>query len=410
MKRFPRRSYSLPHVRADAIQREEMKSRILFLLLVSLALISPSSAAKVTEHIALTVEEFDIPIVVVVPESPSERSPVIYHVHGGGWNGGTATTVPDASVPAGLRLLTDELGIIHVGLAYRGKVQGNFFEALQDIRDSIAWFEARADEFGADLSRVGFSGGSAGTTLSSLLAQEYPACHTYIGLYGVYDLLNNTASLFPDEEARADFGISTESTQRAASAYHHLRANPPAALLFHGEQDILTHRSQSIRFAKKLRHQGASAEAIIHLGVNHGFFSERYPVVFKTTLMRIAQWYVEYQGVDTGALPSLESAIDRRVAGHFPQDEIKPASVLGSWKNKHDTYTFSDDSNGTWTNRRNEAVCFSFDIQGSAINLKHQSGETTLYLQQNGRALYMITENDPRRNGQRFNYTKQRTP
>ena len=321
-----------------------MKSRIPFLLLVSLVLLSPSSAAKVTEHIALTVAGFDIPIVVVVPDSPSERSPVIYHVHGGGWNGGTETTVPDASVPAGLRLLTDELGIIHVGLAYRGKVQGDFFDALQDIRDSISWFEARADEFGADLSRVGFSGGSAGTTLSSRLAQEYPACHTYIGLYGVYDLLNNPESLFPDTEARADFGLATETTQRAASAYYHLRANPPATLLFHGEQDILTHRSQSIRFAEKLRQQGASAEVIIHPEVNHGFFSERYPAVFKTTLTRIAQWYVEYQGVDAGALPSLESAIDRRVAGYFPQDEIEPAALLGSWKDKHDTYTFADDA------------------------------------------------------------------
>jgi len=387
-----------------------MKFPIPFLLLVSLVIFSPGSAAKVTEHIALTVAGFDIPIVVVVPDSPSERSPVVYHVHGGGWNGGTATTVPDASVPPGFRLLTDELGVIHVGLAYRGKGQGNFFEALQDIRDSIAWFEARADEFGADLSRIGFSGGSAGTTLSSRLAQEYPACLTYIGLYGVYDLLNNTESLFPDEAARDDFGLATETTRRAASAFYHLRATPPATLLFHGEQDILTHRSQSIRFAEKLRQQGASAEVIIHPEVNHGFFSERYPIVFKATLMRIARWYVEYQDVDASALPSLEAAIDQRVAGYFPRDDIDPASLQGSWKDRHDTYTFADESNGTWTNREGEAVNFRFDIRGGALKLKYQTGETTLYLQQNGRALFVITENDPRRNGQRFNYPKQATP
>ena len=125
---------------------------------------------------------------------------------------------------------------------------------------------------------------------------------------------------------------------------------------------------------------------------------------------RIAQWYVEYQGVDAGALPSLESAIDRRVAGYFPQDEIEPAALLGSWKDKHDTYTFADDANGTWTDRQGRAVSFRFDIQDSAIKLKYPTGETTLYLQQNGRALYVITAHNPRRNGQRFNYPKQTAP
>ena len=102
-------------------------------------------------------------------------------MHGGGWNGGTENSVPDASVYSGLRYLSDELGVIHVGLAYRCKLQGEFQDGLEDLRVSIKWFEERAENYGADLSKVGFSGGSAGTPLSALLAQEMPTCQTYTG-------------------------------------------------------------------------------------------------------------------------------------------------------------------------------------------------------------------------------------
>ena len=367
-----------------------------------------SFAAEITEAITHNAAGFDIPIIVVTPTSSEGPYPVVYHVHGGGWNGGTETKVPAASVPAGWRFLTDELGIIHVGLAYRAKLQGNFSDAMQDLRDSIAWFEARAEKFDADLTRVGFSGGSAGTPLSAVLAQEHPASRSYVGLYGVYDLLKNTESLFPNEEARADFGLDTPATQRAASPWHQLRAAPPAALLFHGGLDILTHPSQSRRFAAHLQQNGASAAAIIYPEVNHGFFSARYPDEYRATLMRVAQHYVNYLGVDATDLDNLDVGIEKQVAGTRASPVIEKPVLLKRWKGQHDTYEFKHDNTGTWTDRRNQPHPFTYQIRNATVVLSHGEGTTTLHLQQNHRALYLITESDPRRNGQRFHFTATR--
>ena len=101
------------------------------------------------------------------------------------------------------------MGIIYVGLAYRCKEEGTFQDAPEDLHTSIACFEARAKQFHADTNRVGLTGGSAGTPFSTLLAEEIPACKTYIGLFGVYDFLNNTNSLFPEAAAYKNYGLDT---------------------------------------------------------------------------------------------------------------------------------------------------------------------------------------------------------
>jgi acetyl esterase/lipase len=363
-------------------------------------------AAEITEHIAHTVAGFKIPIIVVQPTSGKGPFPVVYHVHGGGWNGGTVTEVPDATVPSGHRFLTDELGVIHVGLAYRGKVQGTFAEAMDDLRASVAWFEARAAQFNADLSRVGLSGGSAGTPLSALLAQEMPHSRTYVGMFGVYDLLNNADSLFPNEETRADFGLSSEAQQRAASVYHQLRPQPPATLLFHGGHDILTHPTQSIRFATRLQKQGTSAEVIVYPEVNHGYYSERYPVEFKDTLLRIAKLYTEHLGVTKKSLSGLDEKIDNRLAGYFPQERIETAALLGKWVSKQESFEFIDERSGMWSDGRNNMKPFTFRVSAGFLTVDVGEDATILYLQQNGRALYEIPQNDVRRTGQRVHFTK----
>ncbi len=383
-----------------------MKNSLLQLLF-GLALMGSTWAAREVKDIAYTIEGFEIPIKVVVPETGEGPFPVVYHVHGGGWNGGTETSVPAPSVYAGFRFLSDQIGVIHVGLAYRGKIQGDFQDALHDLRASIRWFELRAHEFDADLSRVGFSGGSAGTPLSAILAQETPASRTFVGFFGVYDLLNNPESLFPDEDARAAFGLVSDEQKHAASVFHNLRTSPPASLLFHGAHDILTHPSQSLRFAQRLQEQGAIAEAIIYPEVNHGYFSERYPVEFKDTLLRIAELYVEHLGVETENTARLAANIDARIAGYLPREAIVPSDVLGTWSGRRETFTFIDASTGERRVNSKPTRPFTYHIDCGTLILTDESGTTEFYLQRDGRALCLIVENDIRRTGQRFAFTKQ---
>jgi acetyl esterase/lipase len=214
--------------------------KLLTAILVGCLVGASLQAVIVSEGIVKTVEGIAIPIVIHRPDQSDENCPVVFHVHGGGWNGGTKTVVPPATVGPVAGMLCDRLGIIFVGLGYRCKNQKGTFElAMGDLHDSVKWFNERADSFGADLSRIGFSGGSAGTPLSALMAQQIPNCQNYLGLWGVYDFTNHKKSLFPNEEALQTYTIAAASQATAASAFHQLRASPPTTLLRNAEAPAL---------------------------------------------------------------------------------------------------------------------------------------------------------------------------
>ncbi len=264
-------------------------------------------ASEETIAIAKIVDGIEIPILVRTPETGTGPFPVVFHVHGGGWNGGTATEVPAAGVGQDVRFLCDQFGIIYVGLAYRCKNQrGTFQLAMSDLRELVSWFRQRAAKFKADMSRIGFSGGSAGTPLSALLAQQTSQCKTYLGCWGVYDFTDNKESLFPDQVAREKFGLSSDKQALAASAFHNLRTPPPISLLMHGGRDILTHASQSIKFGKQIQAQGGAAEVIIFPTHNHNFVNPNNPVAFKKAIVAIAKLYTRGVQLDDADFVQLE--------------------------------------------------------------------------------------------------------
>lgn len=348
-------------------------------------------AAQESRDVVMTVNGIEIPILIVTPSSGKGPFPVVYHVRGGGWNGGTETVVPPASVPPEAKFLSDELGIVYVGLAYRCKVQhGTFQLAMDDLRASIQWFEARATTYQADTSVVGLTGGSAGTPLSAMLAQEMPSCAAYVGLFGVYDFTNNKESLFPDETACELYGLSTPEQKLASSAYHHLRKNPPATLLFHGGKDILTHSSQSIRFAEKLREQGGQADAIIFPDLNHGYFNPRYPAEFKATTLKIAALYAENLKLDKSKVDKLPAKLDKMVSRFFPVSEIKPAVLIGRWKGENDTLEFLKGGAGMKTIPGKTNQPFTYEISGNAITVKQGESSESYFMQADLQEIYKV--------------------
>ena len=127
--------------------------------------------------------------------------------------------------------LADQLGVIYVGLAYRCK--GNnatFADAIQDLEASVQWFFDNADTYNADLTRIGFGGSSAGSTLAAVMAQKYKNCKLFVGAEGMYNLVEHSEerSTFPSQKARELYGLATEKESKKASAFYNLRENPPS--------------------------------------------------------------------------------------------------------------------------------------------------------------------------------------
>ena len=366
-----------------------MKKNIIIALGLSQTLFS-ASAYQQTNAVALTVKGIQIPINIMSPDRGKAPFPVVFHVHGGGWNDGTATEVPPAVLPQDAKILCDRLGIIYVGLAYRCKAEGTFQDALEDLRGSIAWFEARAADFNADTNRVGFSGGSAGTPLSALLAEEMNACKTYVGLFGVYNFISNSESLFPNKEACEQYGLATTEAKRQASAYYHLRPHPPATLLCAGAKDILICPKQSIRFGDELKALGADAEAIIYPDVNHGYYGPDNPVEFKDTTLKIAGLYSKHLTQVPFESADLNKELDTMLAGYFPLDAIPARAVLGTWTGKRETLQFLEDGTGKQINRNKKGKPFTYIVSGRSIKLTMGETNTDYFMRNDQRGIYFI--------------------
>lgn len=387
--------------------------KYLILSLASFFLSATLTASTIVDAIASRAGGYDIPIKIMLPDNLSEKLPVFFFVHGGGWNGGTKTEVPKASIPNDASYLCDQMGIIYVGLAYRCKGNdGTFALAIKDLEASIAWFMSKAKEYNADLSRIGFGGGSAGTTLSAILAQRYPTCKLYIGREGMYNITDQDEALsfFPTPEGKKLFGLISKEQKLEASPYYNLRAKPASALLFHGKDDYLCHYSQSEKYAEKIREDGGSAEVILYEKINHTCLNPAYPEVFRNSLIEIARFYKkEFQLVNID-FKAIESDLDKRLDGMYPTTDIKTDQLIGTWVNKNETLELKKDGEGHFMNNKdNKVKNISYVINRSSIYVyeKDTKKHRTFYLRKNNKMIYESIEDNTRFKSRRIDYLKQ---
>ena len=211
-----------------------------------------------------TVGDLELVLMLDLPENPpTEKMPVAFWVHGGGWVNGS---------PKDLVWRTSQLaprGIVNARVQYRLIKQGGAFPGtFHDLLDAMQWLRDHADEYNIDLSRLVIAGGSAGGQLSSILAQKTPECIGYIGMCGLY----NTVDIGNGRFGRSKkFMLDDPQVVKSASAIHNIRKNPPAALLIHGKADATIDYMQAVYFAEELRKHGGKAETLILEGTGHDF-------------------------------------------------------------------------------------------------------------------------------------------
>jgi len=370
-------------------------------------------AAKVIDAVATTAGGYEIPIKIMLPENATQKSPVFFFVHGGGWNGGTETAVPNASLPNDASYLCDRLGIIYVGLAYRCKGNtGTFALAIEDLEASIAWFMEKAAAYNADVSRIGFGGGSAGTTLSAILAQRIPNCKLYVGSEGMYTIVDQDEDLsfFPTKEGKELFGLTTAKQKLEASPFYNLREQPATALLFHGKDDFLCHPSQSEKYAEQLKKAGGKVKVVLYDNINHTCVNPGYPEVFRNSVLEMARLYTSEFQLENVDFISIEADLEKRLKGMYPSEEIVIAQLLGSWKNKNQTLVLEENGTGHFLNRKGEqTTSFTYVNKSSSVaivenNTNHQR---TFYLRKNNKTIYELILANSRIKSRRIDYKKQ---
>lgn len=188
--------------------------------------------------------------------------PLIYVVHGGGWEGG------EPGECAGFLKRLARMGCVVGSGSYR-LAPGHVWPAQRDdVTAGLRQILARAVELEIDGSRTFLLGRSAGGQIASAVAcgDDAPQVSGCICLYAPFDLL------FAYEHGREDDLLKSPALLRrylggtpdearenylSASAFHLARRGVPPFLLIHGSRDDLVWVKQSRRFAAKLEEVGA---------------------------------------------------------------------------------------------------------------------------------------------------------
>jgi len=368
------------------------------------------NAQKIIDTIAVKAGVYDIPIKIKLPKNTIGKSPVYFFVHGGGWNGGDQKEVPPATISGDANFLVDYLGVIYVGLAYRCK--GNnatFADAINDLEASVKWFMDNSEMFNADVTRIGFGGSSAGSTLAAIMAQKYQNSRLFVGLEGMYNLVDHDPekSSFPNKEGRELYGLSTKKQSKRASAFYNLRKKPPTTLLFNGKEDALCHFSQTENFANKIKTSGGKVKIILYENINHTCLNASYPEVMKKSVLEIAILFIEEFQLKNTDLNAIESLLNQKLHGMTKKNTINQVDILGSWKLNNITINFYEDGKGTLVNSKNNTIKeFLFSLELGTI-LCDFNGETrSFFMRENNKMIYEINLVNRDLKYRAFNYTK----
>ena len=380
------------------------------LLILNCCFFLNTTAQKIIDTITVKAGGYDIPIRIKLPKKTIDKSPVYFFVHGGGWNGGDQKEVPPATISGDANFLVNELGVIYVGLAYRCK--GNnatFADAINDLEASVQWFFDNADAFNADITRIGFGGASAGSTLSAVMAQKYPNCKVYIGAEGMYNLVDHDEkqSPFPNSEARKIYGLDTKEKSKIASAFYNLKENPPTSLLLHGKEDRLCHFTQSIKFADKIREAGGKAKVILYDSINHTCLAAIYPDVFKKSVLEIAALFIEEFQLKNKNLDTIKLALDKQLENQYPLINLTEDKIIGSWKFKNELLIFKENGKGEQKINMN-TIEFVYNIENDSIKITSNNQDVRLFfLRKSKNIMYELLIQNKENKYRQLNFLKQ---
>jgi len=244
---------------------------------------------------------------------PSAKArPVIVFFFGGGFVKGR----PNSEFPRCEHFA--RRGVVAVAADYRVQSRDGSTppDSIADGRAAVRYLRAHAGRLGIDPNRIAAAGSSAGAVTA--------ACLGCIGAdeadraAGGVSSRPNAMVLFSAQYAYAPIaGKEYRRPERLAlyrkrwgsqdmpriSAYHHLDANAPPALLLHGEADAICPVAAARLFAEKMKRLGRPCRLVTYPGGPHGFH-RRGPAAGRPSALQEADRFL----VGLAYLPSLPTA------------------------------------------------------------------------------------------------------
>lgn len=239
--------------------------------------VGPAQAAEIQVHRDLPYAQpkNDRQTLDVYSPVEGKNHPIVFWIHGGGWQKGDKSEV-DAKPRAFV-----ERGFVFVSTNYRLLPEATIKQMAGDVAKAVRWVHDNVAQFGGDPNRILVMGHSAGAQLAALVCTDdrllkaeglslavIQGCVPVDG--GTYDvpmqILNvdeRTADVF-----RRKFG--GKASQKELSAVTHVAAGKhiPPFLILHVADHPRT-SGQSKRLAKVLQEAGIPAKAYATRDKNH---------------------------------------------------------------------------------------------------------------------------------------------
>ncbi|MFO1485335.1 MAG: alpha/beta hydrolase [Verrucomicrobiaceae bacterium] len=267
-----------------------------------------------------------------LPEKPADKPvPLIVHIHGGGWRGGSKFPCPVAGM-----VLT---GYAVASVEYRFSQKAIFPAQIQDCQAAIRWLRAHAKHYNFDTEHVGVIGGSAGGHLSALVGtsggkkafapiggneDQSDRVQAVCDIFGPADFSTVVQQAAEDKNVKNIFAFNTPADPYsgligtklddkpkadAVSPVHYISKDNPPFLILHGTHDALVPLAQSEEFAAALKKEGIEVWLQKLPGSGHGG-----PAFTKPQVLQLSQNFFDKHlkgaEVKIELVPEAELAID----------------------------------------------------------------------------------------------------
>ena len=218
------------------------------------------------------------------PRGATEPLGCIFHIHGGGYVGGSVAEVEFLHSP-----LAADLNCAIASVDYRLAPGTSFPGNVEDCYAALAWTFSNAEELGIDLTRIGLMGESAGGGLAAALALlarergEYPLAFQHL----IYPMLDDRTCVAEPNPFAGEFiwhadnnrfgwaallgeepggqGVSPFASPARAPD---LSGLPPT---FIGTAALDLFVDENIEYARRLIRAGVPTELHVWPGAFHGF-------------------------------------------------------------------------------------------------------------------------------------------
>ena len=143
-----------------------MKTAFTFLLLMSIASLQALLAQNFTQNIPYADPAHERQVLDVYTPDGAKDLPVIFWIHGGGWQVGDKSDVQIKP-----RVFTDR-GFVFVSTNYRLLPHVDMDVLISDVAKSLGWVHKNISGYGGDPTRIFVMGHSAGAQLAALLCTD----------------------------------------------------------------------------------------------------------------------------------------------------------------------------------------------------------------------------------------------